>query len=207
MEESEQLRVREQRLVYLVTYSRADLEKVPTRKAFAEAVKEVWLKTTGVRVTQWVVSQEMHAEVGRTSCNIFHCHMGVKIEKRTQWLTVRNFLDEKHGIKVHFSSNHNTYYSAYKYTTKEDKDFALSDGHPDLENSSPPRTECAISEKKSKGKARQKGNGGSRKGRKRGLSVYDVTELIQQKKIKCRLELMCLAASQNRQGKRDLGLG
>jgi len=52
MEESEQLTVREQRLVYLVTYSRADLEKVPTRKAFAEAVKEAWLKTTGVRVTQ-----------------------------------------------------------------------------------------------------------------------------------------------------------
>jgi len=102
------------------------------------------------------------------------------------------FLDEKHGIKVHFSSNQNTYYSAYKYTTKEDKDFALSDSHPDLENSSPPRTERAISEKRSKGKARQKGNGGSRKGRKRGLSVYDVAELIQQKKIKCRLELMSL---------------
>lgn len=204
MEESEQLRVREQRLVYLVTYSRADLEKVPTRKAFSEAVQEAWLKTTGVRVTQWVVSQEMHAEAGRTSFNIFHYHMALKIEKRTRWLTVRNFLDEKHGIKVHFSSNHNTYYSAYKYTTKEDKDFALSDGHPDLENSSPPRTERAISEKKSKGKARQKGNGGSSKGRKRGLSVYDVAELIQQKKIKCRLELMSLAASQNRQGKRDL---
>ena len=185
MEESEQLRVHEQRLVYLLTYSRGDLQKVPMRKAFAEAVGEAWLKTTGVRVTQWVVSQEMHAESTSTSCNIFHYHMALKIEKRTQWLTVCNFLDEKHGIKVNFSSNHNTYYSVYKYTTKEDKDFVLSDGHPDLENSSPPRMERAIAEKKSKGKACQKGTGSSSKGRKGGLSVYDVAELIQQKKIKC----------------------
>lgn len=64
MEESDQLSVREQRLVYLVTYSRADLEKVPTRKAFAEAVKEAWLKTTGVRVTQWVKFQYLSLSYG-----------------------------------------------------------------------------------------------------------------------------------------------
>lgn len=65
---------------------------------------------------------------------------------------MHNFLDEKHGTKVNFSSSHNTYYSAYKYTTQEDTDFVLSDGHPDMANSSPPKKERAISEKKVKEK-------------------------------------------------------
>ena len=42
-----------------------------------------------------------------------------------------------------------------------------------------------ITEKKSKGKAHQKSTGSSRKGRKRGLSVCNIAEPIQQKKIKC----------------------
>ena len=50
MEALDELGVREQRLVYLVTYSRADLEKVPTRESFAQAVTLAWMETTGVRV-------------------------------------------------------------------------------------------------------------------------------------------------------------
>ena len=50
------LRIREQQLVYLVTYSRADVEKVPTREAFAEKVSLGWMEMTGVTVVQWVVA-------------------------------------------------------------------------------------------------------------------------------------------------------
>lgn len=51
MEALDELAVREQRLVYLVTYSRADLEKVPTRESFAEAVTLAWMQTTVVKDT------------------------------------------------------------------------------------------------------------------------------------------------------------
>ena len=98
MEALHELGVREQRLVYLVTYSRADLEKAPTRESFAEAVTEAWMQTTGVRVQQWVVAREMQANMtDSTRCNIFHYHMALKIEKRTRWLSVRNWLDKKYG--------------------------------------------------------------------------------------------------------------
>ena len=129
-----------------------------------------------------------------------HYHMALKLEKRTRWLKVRKFLDEEYGIKVNFSSNHNTYYSAYKYTTKEDSDCVHSNGHPDLTNATPPRTEKAITGNKRKARS----NNVSKKRRKRGLSMYEVAEYIQSKKIRSRLELMSVAASQNREGKKDL---
>ena len=55
-EVNDSLRNREQRLVYLVTYSRADVEKVATREAFAEKVSLGWMEMTGVKVVQWVVA-------------------------------------------------------------------------------------------------------------------------------------------------------
>ena len=70
MEALDELGVREQRLVYLVTYSRADLEKAPTRESFAEAVTVTWMQTTGVRVLQqWVVTRELHANMIDSTCS------------------------------------------------------------------------------------------------------------------------------------------
>ena len=116
------VREREQRHVYLVTYSRADLNKIPTRGAFAEVIAQGWMQTTGVKIRQWVVAMEQHSSTPEGE-NSFHFHMALKLEKRTRWLRVRKFLDDRFGIKVNFSSHHNTYYSAYKYTTKEDGSF------------------------------------------------------------------------------------
>ena len=55
-EVNDSLHNREQRLVYLVTYSRANVEKVVTREAFAEKVSLGWMEMTGVKVVQWVVA-------------------------------------------------------------------------------------------------------------------------------------------------------
>lgn len=193
------LRSREQRLVYLVTYSRADLEKIPNREAFAEMVSLAWMEMAGVKVVQWVVARELHADAEATESHS-HYHMAMKLEKRARWLKVRKFLDDRYGVKVNFSSNHNTYYSAYKYTTKEDQDCVYSEGHPYLNNAPPPRTEKAISGHKRKA-AR---SAVVSKKRKRGFSVYEVSQFIQAKNIKSRLQLMSIAASQNREGKTDL---
>ena len=44
--------------MYLIIYSRADLEKIPTREAFSEAVQQAWMAVTGVKLKQWVVALE-----------------------------------------------------------------------------------------------------------------------------------------------------
>ena len=148
-EVNDSLHNREQRFVYLVTYSRANVEKVVTREAFAEKVSLGWMEMTDVKVVQWVVARELHADGGVSESNS-HYHMAMKLEKRARWLKVRQFLDDRYGIRVNFSAVHNTYYSAYKYTTKEDDFCVHSEGHPDLSNARPPRTEKAISGNKRK---------------------------------------------------------
>ena len=61
-EVNDSLQNREQQLVYLVTYSRANVEKVATREAFAKKVSLRWMEMTGVKVVQWVLARELHAE-------------------------------------------------------------------------------------------------------------------------------------------------
>ena len=86
---------------------------------------------------------------------------------------MRNFLDEVYGIQENFSANHNTYYSAYKYATKQDTEPLLSSEHPDMSNVSP-RTEKAISMKRKnerkKASERKKAKKEARESR--GLLVY-----------------------------------
>ena len=86
------------------------------------------------------------------------------------------------------------------YTIKDDDKCAISDGHPDLRQAKSPRTENAIAGKKRRAGRKANHTSAKRKGRKRGLSVYDVAQLIQEKKITSRLQLMALASSQNREG-------
>ena len=172
------LGTRQQRIVYLLTYSRVDITKMPSKKRFAEAVLNGWEKF-GIEISHWVVAVEKHKNPGspesRESSDI-HFHMAIKLKKRGRWLSVRNFLDEVYGIQVNFSANHNTYYSAYKYVTKEDAEPLLSSEHPDISND-PPRTEKAISSKRK-----------------------NASEGIQSRKIESRLELVALAVTQSREG-------
>ena len=63
-----------------------------------------------------------------------HYHMAVKLDSNRRWLKVRNYADTKHGVKLNFSRVHAKYYSAWKYTTKEDAKY--------LQNS-PPKTQEA----------------------------------------------------------------
>ena len=194
-----------QRVVYLITYSRADVVKFPSKESFSNAVLQAW-QNFGVRVVQWVTCIEAHhntdnAETGQ-EMNLYHYHMAIKLEKRVRWFQVRKYLDENFGIKVNFSDNHTTYYSAYRYVTKEDKDALHSPCHPDLTDV-PPQTESAVATKKRKAKAKQQ----RRKSKKRGgdrLSTFDVCQLVQARSISSRLELVSLAAAQVREGKTAL---
>ena len=70
------LESRQQCIVYLITYSRADLSKVPTRQIFADMVVEAFEQLAVARVTQWVVSQENHHDEMATPI-ITHYHMAL----------------------------------------------------------------------------------------------------------------------------------
>ena len=48
-----------QRVVYLITYSRADVVKFPSKESFSNAVLQAW-QNFGVRVVQWVTCIEAH---------------------------------------------------------------------------------------------------------------------------------------------------
>ena len=112
-------------------------------------------------------------------------------------------MNQNFGIQVNFSDNHSSYYTAYRYVTKDEEDALHSRGHPDLSHGAP-RTERAISCRKKR--AKQKGKAG-RKGRRKGaerVSVYDVCQIVQAKGITSRLQLICLAVQQNREGKTAL---
>ena len=190
-------RTSKQGIVYLVTYSRADLSKIPDRQTFALAVKESFEHLQVANVQHWAVSQENHATATRGQ-SIKHYHMALKLTSRMRWARVKQYLESSRDIRVHFSDEHNTYYSAYKYVTKEDEDYLLSENHPNLQD--PPSTEQAIAANKAKGKKIKKK---TTKKRKR-YSTSDVVDIIRQNKIKTRLELINLAMVQKEQGKSEL---
>ena len=56
-----EVHVREQHIVYLITYSRADLEKIPTRQTFAETVCEAFAKTRHATVKTMTNAQYLMA--------------------------------------------------------------------------------------------------------------------------------------------------
>lgn len=126
------------RSVYLITYSKANVEIIASRESFAVVVLDSFQNadpTSKTRVAQWVCSQERHQN------GEIHYHMAVKLDRNRRWLTVRNYADKKHGVKLNFSSTHANYFSAWKYTTKDDKEYFESEGHPDLKNA--PQTQEA----------------------------------------------------------------
>ena len=118
-------------------------------------------------------------------------------------------------VNVNFSNRHDNYYSAWKYTTKEDLEYIQSEGHPDLTNAQPPQTTRAsaawrrgaksgTTRRGGKAKTRKRQLSCKAKTRKRQLSVYEVSQLVVNKKIKSRLELLSFAQEQQREGKTNL---
>ena len=156
--------------MYLITYSRADLEKIQTRETFSEVETQAWMAATGVKTKQWVVAWEYHSDASSSEAqNSGHFHMALKLEKRTRWIRVRKFLDDSYGIKVNFSSHYNTsYYSAYKNTTKDNADALHSNDHPALKSAPPPKTEQAIHSNKRRGQS----SGSRKKYRQKGTKAW-----------------------------------
>ena len=184
------LRNRDVRSVYLITYSQADIARF-TKQRFATLIVEIF-QEGDVRVVQWVCSKESHTDGG------YHFHLAIKLNKIKRWLTIRRTLSSQHNIEVNFSSQHNDYYSAWRYVIKEG-DFVESVGHPDLASASAPRTTNALS-------ARRQRNGNRRGsgGKKAKLDNLIINEAILRNNIRSTTQLLALADVQKKNGKTDL---
>ena len=79
------------RSVYLITYSKANVEIIASRESLAVVVLDSFQNadpTSKTRVAQWVCSQERHQNVE------IHYHMANKLDRNRRWLTVRNYADK-----------------------------------------------------------------------------------------------------------------
>lgn len=210
---SKELDSRSIRRVYLITYSQADLVKFPTRRSFADAVL---VSFSGVppSIQQWCCSQEEHQSSGGK-----HYHMAIKFNRNQRWLSSKRYLSKHNGISVHFSAVHDNYYSAWKYTTKQDKEALESEGHPDLSNTANcPKTSQATKKRRLRAKSvanytrdmlegecgdEDEDNGEEGKKRKR-LTAFELSEIIVEKNIRSREELLIFAKEQKDEGKKDI---
>jgi len=193
------------RLVYLITYSRADISLVPTRETFAMLILHAFENgdpSSPCNVVQWVCTEELHSDNG------IHYHMAVKFQSCRRWLKYRNFLDSNHNLKVNFSGVHVNYYSAWRYVTKNDTEYMQSPDHPDLANEDFPTTTNASQSVQGQSVEEEpntdQADGHKRKRKRKRLSIFDVSQLAVSKRIKTRLELLALANAQKREGKNDL---
>ena len=116
-----------QRRVFLLTYSKADLKKFPTRRSFGRAVVQAF---GGNKVSWLAVAMETHPTTGG-----YHYHAAVRCSKVSRWLYAKNNLTEQHGIVVNFkeSPDGGFYHRVFKYISKSDTQIvpiAVLEGHP-----------------------------------------------------------------------------
>ena len=202
------------RQVYLLTYSQADMDIFPTRKSFARAVVDSFTRSH-IEVLHWICCREKHANGG------VHYHMAIKLKRCHRWLSSKNYLSEEYGISVHYSNAHFNYYSAWQYVSKDDEDVVFSAGHPDLWNKNPPKTAKASKRLRKSTKCKESdlddtdeghdpdddngtSQGKSKATKKKRLSAFDLSEIIVEKNIKTRTELLALANQQKNEGKSDI---
>ena len=197
-EKNEELYQNQSRSVYLVTYSQANREEIPTRAFFAQALVKSF-EQVGAEVIQWCCSEENHKDGGT------HYHVAMKLKRVTRWIRSKKYLKERHGITVHYSNRHHNYYSAWRYVTKSDESYEESEGHPDLKNNGKPKTSKASETVKENGRKRRSKsvNRNGKKAKKR-LTAFEVSQVMLTKKIKTMTELQALAYEQTKEGKQDL---
>jgi hypothetical protein len=217
----------------LVTYSKADLVKFPTRESFGNALVSCFNSTGKVVVLYWACCLEEHEHTSG-----YHYHASVKLSGPKRWNPVKNSLIDNYGITVHFSSKHENYYSAFTYVCKTDRHVFISTNHPDLQDVGSPVTKKCMSAYQQKCRKRKqiimqqiendkqnttlneydehnttlnetvndqsKQNKPTKQKKVRRLTNLDVSEFIVKTEIKNETQLFAKACEQQEAGKKDL---
>ena len=200
---SETLHVREQRRAFLITYSQADLEKVPNSMRFAEIVLQAFNEGGSSRkVVQWCCCMEDHADGGK------HYHLAILFSGSRRWSSIKNAVRQVHGILLHFSCQHVGYVAAYRYVIKDKSIETVlhSPEHPDIEIIKHPPTKDAMKGNSSQAKKRKlEGECSSEKqGKPPRLSNSEVCTFMVKNNIKSKNQLMCITNQRAATGENDL---
>ncbi|CAH3181351.1 unnamed protein product [Porites lobata] len=139
----------------------------------------------------WSCCLEEHPKSGGS-----HFHMALKLDRNQRWLPSKRFLYELCGISVHFSAIHRNYFSAWKYVTKQDKEFVQSPGHLDLSDGPPKTTRASFANKPHSTGSHGAEPKKTKTNRKKRMSSYDLAEIVEAKKIKSYTELVAFAREQ-----------
>eukprot|EP00111_Clytia_hemisphaerica_P017490 TCONS_00051770-protein len=122
---------------YLLTYSQADLDKVPNSRTFADIVLEAYNDPTQckVEIVDWAACQEPRANGGK------HYHMILKLNGTRRWKPWFEAMKRKWGINVNFSHTNKGYLRGYKYIIKDKPSEMVvhSLGHGDLTSARSPK--------------------------------------------------------------------
>jgi hypothetical protein len=196
---------------YLITYSQADFQKFPTRESFAAAVTAVFTsEQSRFKPEHWACCLEQHSDGGG-----YHYHLALKLTGPKKWLQSKRALQRKYGIVVNFS-DHDGYYTAYRYISKFDENVYHSPNHPNLDEIGSPKTkncqrayrqrrannQTATSTTTAQGDRDRLGSPPEKKFKR--LCNIDVSEFIQKHNIKNQTTLLALANEQKEEGKKDL---
>ena len=208
--QTQQLNPRASRRTYLVTYSRADMNRFPSRKEFGKIIKAAFNSGSGkVKVLHWACCLEDHKD-GINQ----HYHVSVKLTDVKRWKKVKETVTKTHGVVLNFSDKHDNYYSAYKYICKSDPNVYHSKHHPDLRDVSFPQTKKSTQSlrkrslerrnSKSNGECSSTTNSESSVKKTKRLSNINVADFITKHNIKRDIELMSLANARKLEGLTDL---
>ena len=184
------------RSVYLITYSKADVLKVPDRKKFGEMIQNEFDPNSLGIVIQWVSAAEMHRLEG------VHFHCAIKLKSPRRWKKVRENLCSKYGINVDFLGFHDTYYDAHQYVIKQDSHYVYSPGHVSLDNRVP-KTAAAIRSKRVSEVAKTS-IPSSKKLKSPRLDNSQVFHIITKNDLKTDNELCAFATKQMTEGNDEL---
>ena len=86
---------RQNRRVYLITYSRANLKMIPDCEAFSKCIFEAFDEgKSDDKVVEWACCMEDHADGGK------HYHMAMSLDGTRRWNPLRNSIFKKYGIRI-----------------------------------------------------------------------------------------------------------
>ena len=179
--------------VCLVTYSQADVVKVPNHERFAEIVSNVFqsLKDNTPLVQKCVCGAEAHNQTRG-----FHYHPAIHLKN------VRKRLPDTYNINVDFREFGQVYYHEYTYVIKIDPHFKTSSGHPCLDNPLRAGLSEAIYAKQRNAANKPKKSGPPKKQSR--LDVEVLNDIVIKNKIRTDNELALFGKKQSMEGKRDI---
>ena len=188
----------QQRRVFLITYSQANLEVFPNCGSFAEAIVAAFGPD---KVKEWACCHENHQDGGA------HYHMSINLKSSRRWGPVKRAFLSMYGVSLHFSIKTFGYVAAYRYVCKNKKldDVAHSSGHTNMVNIGSPKTKKAIRQSSDNKAEKRKSSGTTSKEKKlKRLSNAAVSNLMVKENITKESELMRLALNRAQNGEPDL---